>query len=70
MAVRLSQSNLQLGVICRKSTSGKKAFLKAFIEGKEVVEGDDVESGEENLQNYSSDKNQIKPVKTAKKMRS
>jgi len=45
MAIALAQSNVQLGIICKKSTSGKKAFLKVFVEGTDIPwdEGSDSE---------------------------
>ena len=64
VAIALAQSNIQLGIICKKSTSGKKAFLKVFVEGTDIPwnEGSDSEDEGGN----HDDKEKIKKVKAEK----
>jgi len=49
------KSNVQIGILCRRSTSGKKAFAKTFFEGtdyyNQIYENNDYEEVEERDEN-------------------
>jgi hypothetical protein len=63
----LIESNIQIGILCRKSTSGKKAFFSSFFEDFSDDDDENEEEAKTNVKSKLKDKKNDIPEKPIKK---